>query len=126
MRRSFFLSVLIAVIVLAGLIYFLHQQNQAFDFWALLIGDVLLAAVSVVSFSIISRGLAHENPNALIRAKYTGALLKFFVCIGLLLIYVFINGRVVYKPSIFLFLGMYIVYSALEAVPLSKLAKKAQ
>lgn len=123
MGRSFYLSILTAAIVLTGLAYFLHVQNPAFHFWPLFIGNVLLAAISVLSFTIIRKGLKSENPNALIRAKYTGTLIKFFVGIGALLIYFFIHGRNVYKPAIYLFLGMYIVYSALEALPLSKLAK---
>jgi hypothetical protein len=123
MGRSFYLSIFITALVLTGLAYFLHFQNPAFQFWPLFIGNLLLASISIFSFSIIRKGLKSENPNALIRAKYTGTLIKFFIGIGALLSYFLIHGRHVYKPTIYLFLGMYIVYSALEAVPLSKLAK---
>jgi Ca2+/Na+ antiporter len=80
--------------------------------------------VSLLSFNIIKRGIKSGNPNAFVRSKMTGTLLKFFICVAILLIYVFLNDRQIHKPSLFLFLGMYAVYSAIEAVPLSKMARK--
>ena len=118
------ISIVAAALLLAALVYFLHDQNPAFDILSLMIGNVALALISLFSFYIISKGIRNKNNNAFIRAKYTGTLVKFFTCIGLLLLYIFLHHKTVHKPSLFLFLGMYIVYSALEAVPLSRLAKK--
>jgi len=124
MKRSFTISIVVAALLLGGLVYFLHDQNPAFDRLSLWIGDAALALISLFSFWTISKGLKSENNNVFIRAKYTGTLVKFFACIGLLLLYIFLHHKKVHKPSLFLFLGMYIVYAALEAVPLSRLAKK--
>jgi Kef-type K+ transport system membrane component KefB len=124
MKRSFIVSIVVAAVLLGGLAYFLHYQNPDFDLWGLLIGNVALALISIFSFYTISKGLRSENNNVFMRAKYTGTLVKFFSCLALLLLYIFLHHQKVHKPSIFLFLGMYVVYSALEAVPLSRLAKK--
>ena len=124
MKRSFVISIIVAALLLCALVYFLYHQNPDFDFVPLLIGNVALALISLFSFFTISKGLQSENNSAFIRAKYTGTLVKFFACLALLLIYIFLHHQKVHKPSLFLFLGMYVVYSALEAIPLSRLAKK--
>jgi len=114
----------IAMLLLAGLSVFLYQRDQHYDIAALLAGLAILAAVTFFSFFTISKGIQSNNPHALIRAKYTGTMIKFFTCIAALLIYIFVNERHVHKPSLFLFMGMYIVFAALEAIPLSRLAKR--
>lgn len=125
MQRSFFLSVFVAAIFLLGLTFFLHTQNARFELLPLIIGNLLLAAISVFSFLLIKRGINSSNGHAFLRAKYVAMLLKFFICLGALLAFIFWEGREnIYKPEVFLLLGMYVVYAALEAVPLSKMAKK--
>lgn len=124
MQHKFVITVITVCLILSGIIYYLHTQNPKYDMPSLLIGNVALALVSLLSFNIIKRGIKSGNPNAFVRAKMTGTLLKFFICIAILLIYIFVNDRKIDKPSLFLFLGMYVVYSAIEAVPLSKMARK--
>lgn len=124
MQHKFVISIVTVCLLLSGLVYYLYSQNPAYDFVSLLIGNIALALVSLLSFNIIKRGIRSGNPNAFVRAKMTGTMMKFFICIAILLIYIFVNDRVIHKPSIFLFLGMYVVYSAIEAVPLSKMARK--
>ncbi len=124
MQRNFFLSLIVVFLLSAGLIYFLSMQNPALDLVFLIIGDALLALISLVSFVVIKKGIDSENANAFVRAKMTGTLIKFFLCITILLIYIFVNDRQVHKPSLFLFLGLYVVYSAIEAVPLSRMARE--
>lgn len=126
MKHKFVLSIVIVCFILSGLIYFLYSKNAAYDFPSLIIGNVVLAMVSLLSFKIISNGIKSGNATAFVNSKMTGTLIKFFVCISILLIYIFMNNRQVHKPSLFLFLGMYAVYSAIEAVPLSKMARQKE
>ncbi|RYY13127.1 MAG: hypothetical protein EOO04_32450 [Chitinophagaceae bacterium] len=99
-----------------------------FDIISLLIGNLTLTMVTLLSFNIIKRGIQSGNANHLMRAKMTGTMLRFFVCIAILLIYIVLKKRDLsnpqMKPTIFVFLGMYAIYAAIEAVTLSKLARK--
>jgi len=124
MQHKFVLSIVIVFLILSGLIYYMFTRNAAYDLPSLLIANTMLAVVALLSFSIIKRGINSGNANVLMRSKMTGTLLKFFVCISALLVYVFMNDRKVDKPSLFLFLGMYLVYNAIEAVTLSGMARK--
>jgi len=124
MQHKFVLSIVIVFLALSGIIYYMSIQSPQYDLASLLIGNAMLAMVSLLSFNIIKRGINSNDANAFVRGKMTGTMIKFFVCIAILLIYIFVNDRKVDKPSIFFFLGMYVVYSAIEAVPLSKMARK--
>lgn len=125
MQRSFFNSIIIAVVFLLGLTWFLHTRDTRFELPPLIIGNLLLAGIAVASFLIIKKGIKSSNPQAFLRAKYSAMLLKFFICLGAFLGYIFGEGRDnIYKPLLFLLIGMYFVYAALEAIPLSKIAKK--
>lgn len=124
MQRKFHIALTTIFLVSAALIYYLYSQNPAYPLVTLLIGNAFLALISLLSFTLIKRGIDSGNANAFVRAKMTGTMLKFFLCIAALLIYIFVNDRQVHKPSLFLFLGLYVVYSAIEAVPLSQYSKK--
>jgi hypothetical protein len=127
MKQKFIASIVIVALLLAVLIIFLHNQNPLYSLVPLIIGDIALALVSIISFTVIEKGINSGDGNAFVRAKMSAAMIKFFICIALLLSYIFINkmnNALVHKPSLFLFIGMYAVFSALEAIPLSSIAKK--
>jgi len=131
MQHKFALSIVMICLILSGIVYYLFSQYPLqFELPSLLIGNVALAIVSLLSFNIIKRGIQSGNANVLVRAKMTGTLLRFFICIGILMIYIFVKKRdvsnPVVKPTIFVFLGMYLIYAAIEAVTLSRLARKKE
>lgn len=128
--RFFLLLLIITFLVLCGVCLALHyqvfvpQRDPNYHLSILLIANVLLAVLSLANYFIILDGLKNDNPNALVRAKTGGMMLKFFVAIGALLVYIFINHRVtVHKPTIYVFMGMYVVYAIAEATTLSKVVK---
>jgi len=121
--RSFFFLMLIAFLLITGITYGLYRQELVPDFNLLLAGNIILALIAVANFFIITRAAKNDNPNVLVRAKTAGAMLKFFVAIGALLLYIFINNRVINKPTIFIFLGMYLIYTVIETVKLARVVK---
>ncbi|MFT4062285.1 MAG: hypothetical protein QM642_08015 [Edaphocola sp.] len=128
MRQNFFIAIIIIFLVLGGAIYWLSVRYPLlFDAKALMIGNVSLAAIAFLSFTLISRGLGNDNTHAFIRAKTSATLLKLVLCVGLLMLYVVAKGAQsgdpMLQPSIFMFLGMYMIYNAAEAIPLAKMAR---
>lgn len=124
MFQKFIVSTVIVCVLLATLVYYLYSQTPAYAIVALTTGNIVLAIISISSFAIVQNGIKSNNPQAFVRAKMSATMLKFFLCIAMLLAYIFANNRQVHKPSLFLFIGMYAVYSVLEAVPLSKMARQ--
>ncbi len=121
--RSFFLLMTAAFLLITGIAYWLFRQGQVPDFNLLLTGNIILALVTVTNFFIITRAAKSDNPSVLVRAKTAGAMLKFFVAVGALLLYIFVNNRIINKPTIFIFLGIYLVYTVIETVKLSRIVK---
>lgn len=124
MSKQYYIFTIVAFVLIAAGIYFYSSANALIDNWALQIGNAIVALVTIFSFALISKSLTDKNPNAMVRAKMSGTILKFFTVIILVLIYLFINNRVLpHKANIFVFLGIYVVYVGIESYFLSILAR---
>lgn len=92
---------------------------------ALLAGNLLLFAITVLSYLLSQKGLKHPNPHAFVRAVYTGIMIKLFVCIVAAFIYISAAGANLNKPALFTCMGLYLVYTFTEVSLLMKqLSKK--
>lgn len=89
-----------------------------------IIGNLLLFLVSFISFLIFSKSLKSDNPNVSIRAMYSGVMIKLFVCIIAAFIYFSAAKPNVNKPGLFVCMGLYMLYTAVEVTSLTKLLRK--
>ena len=101
---------------------FLHSYGFGIKF--LLMANLLLFCLSLSGFFIQMRGLKSVNINAFIRSVYASLLLKIFVVIIALGIYLFITKGKVNKPSLFTAMALYILYAAIEVKQLMKISRK--
>lgn len=109
-------------VALLGLIYALWSRTPAsYDLSVLIAGDALLAILSIVAYVMADNALKSPNPNAFIRAKMGSTMLRIFICVAGIGTYAYLNSKAAStKPTIFLILGMYMVYTILESAVLSK------
>ncbi|MEO8568738.1 MAG: hypothetical protein ABI419_06370 [Ginsengibacter sp.] len=121
---------LVPVILLFGLITALififksFLKINGFDINFLLTGNLILFLLSVSGFLIQMRGLRSPNINAFIRGVYSSLLLKMFMLVIIVLIYIFMNEGNVNKPSLFACMALYFLYTAIEVKQLMKIARK--
>ena len=87
-------------------------------------GNLLLFAITFFSFLIAERGLQDKNPHAFVRSVYTSILIKLFVCVIASFIYIWMNKKDINKPALFTCMGLYLVYTFLEVSVLTKMLKK--
>lgn len=124
MRTYFIPTILLLFVLLSALVSWMAKNVEGIEQTPLLIGNLALGLISFLAYTLIRNSLKKENPNALLRARVSVTMLKFFACIALLLIYIFVfKATKDQKHTIFAFLGMYIIYSLVESIHLSKLAK---
>jgi len=90
----------------------------------LMYSNLLLFAITLIGFVLQRRGLRSPNSNAFVRAVYVSAMLKMFICMIAVLIYVFLFRKSINKPGLFAGMGMYIVYTIVEVTSLMKAARK--
>jgi len=101
---------------------FLHEHG--FGIRLLLTANLLLFVLTMAGFFIQMRAIKSSNINAFIRGVYVNLLLKIFIVIIALGIYLFVTKGKVNKPSLFTAMGLYILYSSIEVRQLMKISRK--
>lgn len=88
-------------------------------------GNLLLFTITLLSFLMARRGLSHPNPHRFIRSVYSSILIKLFACMITALLYIAIYKTDLNKPALFVCMGLYLVYTFLEVSVLMKMLKKS-
>lgn len=97
--------------------------KKGIDQEVLIVGNLVLFIVSLVMFLLTYRSLKDPNPNAFVRALYSGFIIKFFVIAIAAFIY-FMIAKDINKPALFCCMGLYIIYTAFEVSPLLRILKQ--
>ncbi|WP_126245400.1 hypothetical protein [Chitinophaga rhizosphaerae] len=111
----FWLAAMVAAIT--GLLFTLENgwlASLGVDFPVLVAGNIVLALIALVSYSLCRKGLAAENPNVFVRSVYASTLSKLMLCVAGIGVYVFVTRDHVSKATIFILLFFYLVYTVLE------------
>jgi hypothetical protein len=121
-----FLPVIILFIVLNGFFIsgnkFMERWN--FDQTVLVFGNLILFAVTFLSFRLGQRGMRTTNPHAVVRSVYASFVVKFFICITAAFVYILFEKKNLNKPGLIACLGLYVGYTFLEVSILMKLSKQ--
>lgn len=122
MKQLFTISIVILFIALSIILFILYKADPAFSFPVLETGNAIMVALSFSSFMLINKQ-AGKNGSAFVRGVSGSSLLKLMVCMIAILVYVAINRSHIHKPSIFILMAIYAVYSATETILLSRMAR---
>jgi hypothetical protein len=90
----------------------------------LLAANVILFLLTFFGFFIQTKGVRSTNVHAFIRGVYSSLLLKMFVIVVAIVVYILVMGGQVNKPSLFTSMGIYLVYTSMEVIQLMKIARK--
>jgi hypothetical protein len=101
---------------------FLHDHGFGIKF--LLAANLLLFCLSQLAFFIQMRGLKSVNINAFIRSVYASLLIKIFIVIIALAIYLFMTKGKINRPSLFTSMALYILYTFIEVRQLMKISRR--
>ncbi len=86
--------------------------------------NILFLLLSLVVWFMQKKALTNKNPNVFIRAVMGGMLLKMFICVAAVFIYISYIGNDYNKRAVFISLFIYLLYLAAEVLSLTKLNKK--
>lgn len=96
------------------------------DGQVLIIGNLVLCAITLFSFFLSQKGLKSSNPHAFMRGVYAGILLKLFLCAIGAFIYIALYRTHLNKPALFTLMGLYLVYSFIEVSSLTRLLRRPE
>ncbi len=125
MKKGFLIAMLVIFAVLTAIFVAVHKLYPQFHTVALHSANVLMLALSFVAYLLINKKI-DNRPHAFVQGVYSASLLKLMVCMMAMLIYIFINRNTLHKPTIFVLMGIYAVYSAVETILVSGTARKKQ
>ncbi len=119
-------AVLAVFILVNGLVFIFKGflQRHGFDIGLLLVANLVLFVLGLAGFYILMQGLRSSNTQAFLRSVYASLLLKLFVIIIVLSLYLFVHKGKINRPALFTSLGLYVVYMIIEIRQLMKLTGK--
>lgn len=124
-RKAFFPIVLLFIILNSLILTFkTFLESYGFDREFLIWANLFLFVISVGGFMLQHKGLQSPNPQAFVRGMYASMMFKMFICIVVVLIYVFLFRNKINKPGLFTAMGLYIVYTVVEVTALMKVVRK--
>ena len=98
--------------------------QNGFEVGFLFGANVVLFLLSSFGFFIQTKGVNSTNVNAFIRGIYSSLLMKMFVIVAAIFIYIYITGGKVNKPALFASMAIYLVYTSIEVTQLMKIARR--
>jgi len=98
--------------------------KHGFDDEFLLAANLLLFLLSITGFFIQVKAIQSTNINAFLRGVYTSLILKIFIVMIVLGIYLFITGGKVNTPSLLTSMVLYLSYTTIEVKQLMKIYRK--
>ena len=126
-KRSsrFFVPIILFFVLLNA---FFIIGSSLLDKWhadrnVLILGNLLLFVVTIISLIIGQKGLRSTNAHAFVRSVFGSIIIKLFVCMIAAFIYIAIFKKDLNKPAFFTCMGLYLVYTFMEVAALTKMLK---
>ena len=114
-NKSIVPLVIVFLVVGALVLVFRNSLQQHGLDWQLLSGgNLFLYLVTMVSMHMLTRGLHAVNTHSFLRNAYGGILVKLFACAGAAFIYILASGKNLNTPALFACMGLYLVYTFIE------------
>jgi len=118
---------LVFIFLLVGAVILLSRnflEQKGIDWQVISGGNLVIYLITIVSLHLLTKGLDAVNTQAFLRNAYSGILLKLMACAGAAFIYIVIAGDHINKPSIFIMMGLYLVYTFVEMTIVMKHSKR--
>jgi hypothetical protein len=84
------------------------------DWQVLTGGNIFIYLVTALSMNLLAKGMNAPDTNAFLRNAYSGILIKLFACAGAAFVYILAAGKNLNKPALFVCMGLYLVYTFVE------------
>lgn len=124
MKSRLPLILIVVCAIVATVIQFLHREEPRYDYIALMVSNVIMLVLSLIGWAL-QRGAVTERPQAFVRGVYSATLLRLFVCLIGILSYALINRTTIFKPTLLVMGGIYLIYMVVESIAVSQKAKGA-
>ncbi|HNF71388.1 MAG TPA: hypothetical protein PLP34_03180 [Chitinophagaceae bacterium] len=88
------------------------------------LGVLILALITLLSYLISVRSVDGKNPHRFVRGVMGATFLKLMLCIAAVAVWLFWQKAHFIKSDLYFLMGVYVLFSVVEAFSLSRLSKK--
>lgn len=126
MTDRFYIRLIGLFIIINGTLIFLKAWllESGAHHNVLLIGNLALALITGLSYTMNRRGLQSSNNHAFVRMVYGSTLSKLMLCVIGIAVYVIINRAATSRITIFILMFLYVAYTVVETLSLQRVTKK--
>jgi hypothetical protein len=111
MKKGYLPVIVLFIIISAVALVFREKfLNAGIDPWVMLGGNAVLFVITLISITMNYAAMSHTNTQGFMRNVYGGFMLKFFLVIIAVLLYVLL-AKPINKPALFICLGLYLFYT---------------
>lgn len=123
--RNFLPAIIIFLVLNSAFLAMMKRlESWGFDYSVLVFGNILIFGISFLSYWMGVRGLTTKNSHAFFRWVYGSIMLKLFLLAAVAAVYILTMKKEVNKPGLFFCMGLYIIYTFIEVSALMKVNKQ--
>jgi hypothetical protein len=118
---------LVVLFLVIGLIILLFKdflQERGVDWQVASGGNLVIYFITMVSLHMLSKGLTAKSTPGFLGNAFGGILLKLMACAIAAFIYIFTARNNINKPALFICMGLYLVYTFVEMKIIVKQSKE--
>ncbi len=118
---------LVTVFLVFGILILVFRKSleqYGFDWQVLSGGNLIIYLVTAISIHLLNKGLHAGNTQAFLRNAYSGILVRLFTLALAAFIYILAAGKNMNKPALFACMGLYLIYSFVEMYIVMKESKR--
>lgn len=101
-------------------------DSKGVDTDVLILGNLILFVATLLSLFVYIRSLKTTTSGAALRGMYGSFMIKFFICLIAVVVYLMAYKKSVNKPALIICMGLYIVYTVIEVATLQKMLKRTK
>jgi hypothetical protein len=117
------LVVMFLIIALFILLFRNFLQERGVDWQVTSGGNLIIYVITIVSLHMLSKGLTAKSTPSFLGNAFGGIFLKLMACAIAAFIYIFTARKEVNKPALFICMGLYLVYTFVEMKIIMKQSK---
>ena len=114
-------SLLISVFIIIGVVLiffkeFVKRNHINIDVEVLQGANVILYILSLISIKLQVKGMGNPNPNVFVRTVMGSMMIKMFIVVALVFVYVAMSGDHLNKNGILISLFFYLIYRFIKQI----------
>ena len=122
--RYFLPAILLFIVLNMSFFVLINRfENWGFDTMVLAVGNIVLFAITFISYLMCVKALYAKNNHVFFRLVYGSFIIKLLLLAAAAFIYIMTVKKQVNKPALFLCMGLYLVYTFIEVSALMKFTR---